>query len=594
MQKNASIIQSVVFFFLLVFLVQGFYMPQDIRLDTGDSAGASRSNAPKICFTGPNVYVTWEDERNVIGDVFFNYSSDYGLNWQLSDVQLDTEFGESLFPEICCDLNKVYVAWYDFRGTNWGVYFNCSHDYGQTWQATDIRLDTGGGIATTSFGASEGPRICCNGDKVYIAWPDKRNGEEDIYLNYSHDGGLNWQADDIRIDTGDTEGSYGSIQPQIACGPLQVYVTWEDKRNGHNDIYFNGSSDSGMTWFPAAERIDLGDPAGASISQKPDICCNVSQVYISWIDNRNGSYDVYFNRSLDEGLNWMTSDIRLDTQDSAGANTSSMPQIFISAGIVSVVWQDQCNGDYDIYFNRSSDFGVSWLAAAMRIDSGDSPGSHISLNPRISGQMSELCIVWRDDRNGTGDIFLNYSNSSGYSWLPSAVRIDKGSAHSAYAQLSSMWGKVFVTWHDTRNGEQDIYFTSLPAWSDVGVKNSLVGDIQDGSFLDMGARPLAQVVGTEIPFTIENTGSGPLTLDGSPEMVYLTGSGAKYFMVTEQPSKSILYPGESTVFKIRTKTTATPSVPPGWMKTDSFTVNIPNNSILKTLFDFTIELTVTN
>jgi hypothetical protein len=157
-----------------------------------------------------------------------------------------------------------------------------------------------------------------------------------------------------------------------------------------------------------------------------------------------------------------------------------------------------------------------------------------------------------------------------------------------------MWGKVFVTWHDTRNGEQDIYFTSLPAWSDVGVKNSLVGDIQDGSFLDMGARPLAQVVGTEIPFTIENTGSGPLTLDGSPEMVYLTGSGAKYFMVTEQPSKSILYPGESTVFKIRTKTTATPSVPPGWMKTDSFTVNIPNNSILKTLFDFTIELTVTN
>ena len=594
MQKNACIILSVMFLFLLVFLAQGFYMPQDIRLDTGDSAGASRSNAPKICSNSPNIYVTWEDERNVVRDVFFNYSPDYGLHWQPSDIRLDTEFGESLFPEICCSLNKVYVAWYDLRGTNWGVYFNFSHDYGQTWQASDIRLDTGGGIATTSFGASEGPRICCCGDKVYVAWPDQRNGKEDIYLNYSHDGGVNWQADDIRIDTGDTEGSFESIQPQIACGPLQVYVTWEDKRNGNNDIYFNGSSDSGLTWFPSSERIDLGDPAGASISQKPDICCNVSHVYISWIDNRNGSYDVYFNRSLDEGLNWMASDIRLDTQDSAGANTSSMPQIVRSDGPVCVVWQDQCNGDYDIYFNRSFDFGVTWLPEAMRIDSGDAPGSHMSLNPRISEDRGQLFIVWRDDRNGTGDIFLNYSNASGYSWLPSAVRIDRGSAHSAYAQVSCMFGKVYVTWHDIRNGEQDIYFTSLPAWSDVTVENSLVGDIQNESFLDLGTRPLTQVVGTQIPFTIKNTGTGPLILYNSPEMVHLTGSGAKYFIVSEQPSKSLLLPGESTVFKIRTKITNPPPVPPGWMKTDSFTVNIPNNSNLKALFNFTIELTVTN
>jgi len=528
-QKNACIILSVMFLFLLVFLAQGFYMPQDIRLDTGDSAGASRSNAPKICSNSPNIYVTWEDERNVVRDVFFNYSPDYGLHWQPSDIRLDTEFGESLFPEICCSLNKVYVAWYDLRGTNWGVYFNFSHDYGQTWQASDIRLDTGGGIATTYFGASEGPRICCCGDKVYVAWPDQRNGKEDIYLNYSHDGGVNWQADDIRIDTGDTEGSFESIQPQIACGPLQVYV-----------------------------------------------------------------YDVYFNRSLDEGLNWMASDIRLDTQDSAGANTSSMPQIVRSDGPVCVVWQDQCNGDYDIYFNRSFDFGVTWLPEAMRIDSGDAPGSHMSLNPRISEDRGQLFIVWRDDRNGTGDIFLNYSNASGYSWLPSAVRIDRGSAHSAYAQVSCMFGKVYVTWHDIRNGEQDIYFTSLPAWSDVTVENSLVGDIQNESFLDLGTRPLTQVVGTQIPFTIKNTGTGPLILYNSPEMVHLTGSGAKYFIVSEQPSKSLLLPGESTVFKIRTKITNPPPVPPGWMKTDSFTVNIPNNSNLKALFNFTIELTVTN
>ena len=63
--------------------------------------------------------------------------------------------------------------WYDFRNENSDIYFNYSHDFGATWQPSDIRLGTGSPGAADSYD----PQISSdnNGD-VYVVWYGPPNG----------------------------------------------------------------------------------------------------------------------------------------------------------------------------------------------------------------------------------------------------------------------------------------------------------------------------------------------------------------------------------------------------------------------------------
>ena len=67
-----------------------------------------------------------------------------------------------------------------------------------------------------------------------MVWEDERNAldnESDIYFNSSIDCGENWQSSDIRLNT-DTIGIYHLSSPSITCDDNNVYVAWQDDRNG--------------------------------------------------------------------------------------------------------------------------------------------------------------------------------------------------------------------------------------------------------------------------------------------------------------------------------------------------------------------------
>lgn len=107
-------------------------------------------------------------------------------------------------------------------------------------------------------------------------------------------------------------------------------------------------------WLPTSTRLDTGDSPGMNVSIRPQISRSDSNVYVVWMDDRNGSRDIYLNYSTDGGKTWKTPDERIDTGDSPGANGSSLPQINAVENNIFVVWQDYRNGDPDIYFNTAS------------------------------------------------------------------------------------------------------------------------------------------------------------------------------------------------------------------------------------------------
>ena len=71
-------------------------------------------------------------------------------------------------------------------------------------------------------------------------------------------------------------------------------MIWLDDRSGNNDVYFRSSTNGGATWQTSDVRLDTATTAGAFNSDEAKICCDGARVYVVWQDDRNGDWDIFF------------------------------------------------------------------------------------------------------------------------------------------------------------------------------------------------------------------------------------------------------------------------------------------------------------
>ena len=381
----------------------GTWAAMDVRVNT-NAAGASDSRVPAICCSGSTVHLAWADDRSGVFRVHYSRSTDGGATWLAADVPLHTMGQVNVAPEICCDGNNVYVVWADDRNagaplTGWDLFVARSTDGGATFQP-NVRINQNAGGTTPQ---SQRPKICCEGSNLYVVWEEARATHTDALFNRSTDAGATWLSTDIRID-GDA-GTRSVLQPTICCDQGRLYIGWRDDRNAAGpatgyDVYVRASPNGG-TGFLAERRVTDFAP-GTLTAADPVLCCEGTSVYVGWTDGRNGSFDVFFDRSTDGGLTF-GGDARLDRSDPAGASVSISPQICCNgSGAVHMAWADQRSGVLDIWCNSSDDGGVTWLPADQRMDT-DVPGPG---NSSTSSSAKQMCcegayfyVVWQDDRN---------------------------------------------------------------------------------------------------------------------------------------------------------------------------------------------------
>ncbi|MCB9680403.1 MAG: hypothetical protein H6733_02950 [Alphaproteobacteria bacterium] len=386
---------------------------------------------------------------------------------------------------------RLYATWIDARNNFRDVWFNSSLDGGRTWFPTPIRVKKGAGDASNVS-------IDCAGDRVYVAWEDTRDSDtayENIYVNFSSDGGVTWRDEDTAIDN-DPEGRSISLAPQIAIYQGSVHVVWFDQSDGAPDVYVSSSNNGGVR-FRAPINISANeDGPGAYWSGNPRVAVDRSgRLHVVWEDTRWGTQDIFYARSNSDASEF-EEPIRLSNGNGLGNSYAFAPSMSIDGDDICVVWHDTRGGDArDIYMNCSNNLGNAWFENPERVET-DAPGANESFNARVIMLDGSAHIVWQDNRLGGYDIYYRRWTTSGWPTDSNGdpiedERVDRDptTSNSIDPVLFHREGTFLVGWSDQRASGStlnDLYYNymtldeeGLPtAWSDDDYR---VDSIQAGT-----------------------------------------------------------------------------------------------------------------
>jgi hypothetical protein len=241
-----------------------------------------------------NVYVAWT-RFDVYGSadpahtshIWFARSRDRARTFtppvRVSDAPGDAKDSdgtvEGVVPSVGPD-GEVYLAWAGPAG----IAFDRSLDGGYTFGTdTVVAAMPGGwdiplpgvtrhnGMPVTAVDRSHGPHR----GTVYVNWIDLRNGDADVFVAASKDGGRTWSAP-VRVNDDPKGNGRHQLFTWMAVDPADgaVYAAFLDRRDTagtDNAVTLARSVDGGRTFanhrvdrppFPSSEKVFYGDYLG--------------------------------------------------------------------------------------------------------------------------------------------------------------------------------------------------------------------------------------------------------------------------------------------------------------------------------------------
>ena len=154
----------------------------------GYNINTGHSQDPSISVENCKIYIIWWDLTNTNGagedmDIFYKCNLT-GYSWE--NVQVISEpiygqnnnIGDSLYPRIAVEYNKIYVVWYDFNNTNnasgdFDIFYKCNLT-GSAWENVQVISEPIPGKNSNTF-ESKWPDIFVDQGKSHIIWQDKNN-----------------------------------------------------------------------------------------------------------------------------------------------------------------------------------------------------------------------------------------------------------------------------------------------------------------------------------------------------------------------------------------------------------------------------------
>jgi hypothetical protein len=421
---------------------------EGINIKANDDTETIEQLHPTIEMDGSgNFVITWTDNRNGNWDIYyqrFNISGVVGINTKVND-DYGSEYGNSSTISMDGSGNFV-IVWEDTRNGNYDIYYQ---QYINTGMAQGVNTKVNDDFGSEYQGQ---PTISMDGSGNFvIAWIDQRNNGNIYFQRYNNSG----IAQGINVRANDDAGSIFHSAPKITVDEIGNFViTWADFRNSNDDIYYQRYNIGGIV---VGVNKKANDDVGSESQYSPTISIDgIGNFVIAWADHRNLSGDIYFQQFTNTGV---TQGVNTKANDDYKATNQLSPAIAMDAdGNFVIVWEDTRNGNYDIYFQRYNNDGVT---QGINIKANDDALNAIQESAAISMDGNgNFVIVWRDKRNGNYDIYFQMYNSNGVGvGINTKANDDALNAIQESAAISMDGnGNFVIVWRDNRNYNYDIYY----------------------------------------------------------------------------------------------------------------------------------------
>ena len=423
--------------------------PQGSNFKVNTDAGTADQRGPGIAIDGSGSFViTWEDYRNGNMDIYAQRYNSTGTP-QGSNFKVNDDAGTTYqwSPAIALDgSGNFIIIWQDNRSGNYDIYAQRYNSVG-TPQGSNFIVNTDAGTAN-----QWSPAIAMDGSGNFvITWEDLRNGNYDIYAQRCNSSGT-LLGSNFKVNT--DVGTADQFAPAIAMdGSGNFVITWEDYRNGNPDIYaqrYNSAGTPQGSYFQVNTDAGTADQGGTAIAMDGS-----GNFVITWIDERNVDSDIYAQLYNSAGTP-QGSNFKVNTD--AGTTDQWGPAIAIDgSGNFVITWEDLRNGNFDIYAQQYNSAGTpQGFNFKVNSDAGTTYQYASAIAMDGSGN---FFIIWQDYRNGNMDIYAQRYNSAGSPQGTNfKVPADAGTAAQEYPAIAMDGsGNFVITWEDSRNGNMDIY-----------------------------------------------------------------------------------------------------------------------------------------
>ncbi len=342
----------------------------------------------------------------------------------ISTIQRTTNTDERYEPQFQVAGNKIYYTWMEHNDSWYQIWTASSNSDGSEWDSIKR--------TTTTPQSKYNPQLQVVGDKIYYAWSEFYNLQDQIWTATSNTDGSGWSM----TQRTSNNSRKGNVQFQVVG--TKIYFVWREYTGSYNQIWTATMNTDGTGWS-AIQRTTSNYN-----KEYPQLQVVGDNIYFVWTERSGLFYQIWTATMKTDGSNWSA------TSRTSGNTSRYYPQQQVIGSKIYYTWYET-DGDYQIWSGVVDLISNSWSATKLTDSNYD------KTMPQLQVTGNKINYVWQEDDGSNNQIWIAGSDTDSQSFSTTKI-IDN--SYSKYSPQMQIVGSKFYFFYLQNDGTDDQIWTA--------------------------------------------------------------------------------------------------------------------------------------